>query len=278
MWSLLLGLAQARVFLDVDETLALVEQGAALVDARIAATWRDGHLPGSGPVSWLDLRQGPLRNGWLTRDVKRLAAAFESAGVRDDRPVVVVGLARDGWGEEGRMFWTLEVLGHEDVHILDGGLGAWTRSGRDLTQTPRPGGGSFTPDWRPQRHADTDRVEQARTQGDALIWDTRTAEEFAGATPAGEARGGHIPGAKSLWWKELIDDQGELLPEAELQARLAAAGITDGQPVITLCTGGVRAGFGYAVLRELGYEQPMVYDGSMWAWADEPQLPVEEGA
>ena len=99
-----MSLANAKVFLDVDETLALVEQGAALVDARVAATWRAGHLPGSGPVSWLDLRQGLLRSGWLTRDDKRLRMAFESAGVRDDKPVVVVGEAEQGWGEEGRIF------------------------------------------------------------------------------------------------------------------------------------------------------------------------------
>ncbi len=276
LWLALLCPASAgEVFVDVSEMLALRARGAATVDARGGASWRSGRVPDSGTLSWWALRAGQLRTGLLTEDLEHLKAYIQRAGVSQDRPVVVVGQADQGWGEEGRIFWTLEVLGHTQVHILDGGMGAWEAAGQSLAYLGSPAPGDFVPQAPGPQRADLARVKRAAATGDALIWDTRSPEEFHGATPAGEARGGHIPGAKNLFWKALLGPDGRLLPPQELERKLEEAGIVRGQPIISLCTGGVRAGFGYAVLRELGYTEPMVYDGSMWEWSTDDALPLE---
>ena len=44
---------------------------------------------------------------------------------------------------------------------------------------------------------------------------------------------------------------------------------------IPYCTGGVRSGFVYMVMRWIGLSNPSNYDGSWWDWAAQPALPVE---
>ena len=272
MWLASTALA-GTVFVSADEVRGF--QGAVL-DARGTSAWRDGHLPNSAPVAWTDLRDGVLRDGELSDDLDEVAAALAAAGVRDDQPVLVYGAAHAGWGEEGRIFWTLDYLGHDQVHVLDGGIEAWTRAGLPLhTSSTRPEPGAFTPRPRADRRTTTD--ELAADPGATTIWDTRTREEFDGATPYGESRGGHVPGATHLHFQDLMDGDGTLKPRAELEALLAGASITPDRPVTTLCTGGVRSGFAYAVLRDLGYTRISNYDGSMWAWSARGDLPVEEG-
>ena len=38
-----------------------------------------------------------------------------------------------GGGYAARLWWMLDDLGHRDVHLLDGGIGAWTAAGLPLT-------------------------------------------------------------------------------------------------------------------------------------------------
>jgi len=133
--------------------------------------------------------------------------------------------------------------------------------------------GDFTAAIAASRRADLDQVAAASQSG-GLIWDTREDREFAGATPYGEARGGHIPGAVGLWYGELLQPDGTLLPEPQLRELLTLHGIRPDRLVITACTGGVRSGFAYAVLRDLGYPQVANYDGSMWEWSADKSRPL----
>lgn len=120
--------------------------------------------------------------------------------------------------------------------------------------------------------ARTDRWEAGRDQlraaiGTAtIILDTREEREYRGATPYGETRGGHVPGARHLWYRDLLDAEGKVLAGQSLADRLAGLGIAAGSEIIAYCTGGVRAGFVTAVLTQAGY-RARNYAGSMWHWA-----------
>ncbi len=103
-----------------------------------------------------------------------------------------------------------------------------------------------------------------------MVLDVRTRAEYDGATPYGSVRGGHVPGAEHLEWTALFDEQGALRPRAELEALLPARGAR----VVAYCTGGVRSGFVYAVLRALGRDDVANYPGSWWEYAAS-DLPVE---
>jgi thiosulfate/3-mercaptopyruvate sulfurtransferase len=257
------------VFISPRRAQVLLQDGAAPVDARSKTAWIQKRLPGSGALNWLTLRDGAGRTGLLDGRLEVLCRAIRGAGVHHDRPVVVYGKAGQGWGEEGRIYWMLEHLGHSQVHILDGGIQAWEAVGRPMARLTSPvEKGDFEPQWGKGR-LKVEQVILAQQSSSHTLWDTRTQEEFEGATPYGEARPGHIPGARHLHWKALLDGQGRLLPEAELRGLLQDFM----EPVVPLCTGGVRAAFAYAVLRHLGVKTAL-YDGSMWEWAKREELPL----
>ena len=204
-------------------------------------------------------------------DPSVLAARLRALGVRRDRPVIVVGDPLGGWGEDGRIVWTLRALGHQRAALVDGGHAAMVKAGAPIK---RGEGGAIEPgDFRP---APTTRYTiEARALRDSLdqgaLLDVREAREYAGKTPCGESRGGHVPRAKHLYYKELIDKSGMLRPRAQIEALLRDHGITTrSERVVAYCTGGVRSAWMVAVLRHLGYERAVNYAGSMWEWSSMP--------
>lgn len=266
--------AEGPVFVGTDVAMALLSHGALVLDARGKKAWKTGHAPGSAPINWRDHRQSWMRDGRLDPDLTRLGRKLGSLGVDSNRTVVIVGAGKNGWGEEGRIYWMLDHLGHPDVRIIDGGWPQWVDAGLPVvTGGPRPPARSFTPTRRPGSQAVLSDVV-AGLDGSVTFWDTREAREYAGQTPYKESRGGHLPGAKHLWFKDLLTETGTLKGREELRTLLAARGIPLNQPVIAYCTGGVRSGFAYAVLRELGASAPANYDGSMWEWTSAADRPL----
>jgi thiosulfate/3-mercaptopyruvate sulfurtransferase len=113
----------------------------------------------------------------------------------------------------------------------------------------------------------TDRWSAGRDTLAGVVIDARSPEEYAGATPHGESRGGHVPGARSLPFRELRGPDGRLLPRPALEAKLAAIGARPDTPVVAYCTGGIRSAWLVAVLADLGYAHVANYAGSMWEWS-----------
>src|SRR3954452_2914058 len=76
-------------------------------------------------LSLIDTSEAPLRAFmWM------IGHLFSLRGVTPDRPVVVF---EDNSGmRAARAFWFLEYLGHPSVRVLDGGLGAWRKAGKEL--------------------------------------------------------------------------------------------------------------------------------------------------
>jgi thiosulfate/3-mercaptopyruvate sulfurtransferase len=247
-------------------------KGALLLDVRGAKAFARGHVAGSQRARWQRLsRRGRLASR------ARLQRELRALGVRANRAVLVAGDPARGWGEDGRVAWTLRSAGHRSVALVDGGIPALKRAGMKLvTVKPFIGCGktmptSFTvrinPRWRVDRAAVQKRLKRKRTR----FVDAREAREFRGATPYGERRGGHLPGAAHLHYKALLQRDGRLLPRSRLLAKLKAAGVANRrQPIVAYCTGGVRSAWLVVVLAHLGYRDARNYAGSMWEWAAKP--------
>jgi thiosulfate/3-mercaptopyruvate sulfurtransferase len=267
----------AEVWVHAAEVPALLAQGAVLLDAREPWRFRDeGHVPGARNAPWQAFT--PRRDSGLLRSVAELQAELQRLGVRRDRPVVVYARWDQGWGEEGRLFWMLEYLGHPAVRVVRGGVAAFDGP-RAHGEPPAATPGDFVARPLAARRATTTALAERATA--VTLLDTRTAEEFAGATLHGEARGGRLPGARHLHWKDLFEPGGSadappaLKSRSALAALFAAHGVTTERPTVAYCTGGIRSGFVYLVLRGLDHPQVANYDGSFWAWAADPALPVE---
>jgi 3-mercaptopyruvate sulfurtransferase SseA len=249
---------------------------ALWLDARAARDYAAGHIPGALSAPWQSF--SVASDDGTVLPVAELEARLRALGVRSDQPIVIYGAWDAAWGEEGRLYWMLDWLGHPAITIVQGGVSAWTAAGGALTRhTAAPAVGDFGAALRPERRVTTDDLA-ASLDGSAapIVLDTRTEEEFDGATWYGEARGGHIPGARHVPWETLVP----LLDDpAAMQAWLTTLGIDGSRPVVAYCTGGIRSGFVYAALRAAGVTTVANYDASWWGWSDRTELPVslEEG-
>jgi thiosulfate/3-mercaptopyruvate sulfurtransferase len=264
--------------LPAGEALAAIEREAALVlDAR--EPWlraAEPAPPGAAPVDWAAFADPtPGAGGRLLDDDAELGRRLRALGVRAGRPVVALGDPLRGWGEDGRVAWTLRALGHGAAFAVDGGLPALLRAaGGPPAPAPADPPGDFVVSRRPDLVATREGLRAALAAGrpGVAVLDGREPREFAGATPYGESRGGHVPGARHLWYRELMAPDGTVLPPERVRARLAALGVGEGAEVVAYCTLGLRAGWLAAVLNGLGY-RARNYAGSMAEWsAGDPAL------
>ena len=115
----------------------------------------------------------------------------------------------------------------------------------------------------------------AVTSGTHQILDARPAARFAGsaAEPRPGMRSGHMPGALSLPFVQLLNERGELAGQAD---HFRAAGLHDDRPVITTCGSGVTACILALGLERLG-RTAAVYDGSWAEWGSRDDTPIETG-
>ncbi|MBW1998862.1 MAG: hypothetical protein JRJ29_12980 [Deltaproteobacteria bacterium] len=112
---------------------------------------------------------------------------------------------------------------------------------------------------------------------DTIILDVRSQGEFTGEI-ARSARGGHIPGAIHLEWKNNLSEEGTIKGAKELRNMYYKAQVKKGKMIVVYCQSGRRASQTYFVLRLLGYEQIRLYDGSWEEWGNKQEYPVETGA
>lgn len=199
-------------------------------------------------------------------------AVLRSYGVNDDSRIVVY------WGSEwvtptARMVFTLDWAGLGNrTAMLDGGLGAWKAAGQSVTaDLPTAERGNVTLHPRPELIVEADWVRMnADADGYALV-DGRARAFFDGVR---EDRGkaGHIPGAGSLPWPELIDESLMLEDEQSLRAVFEAAGVQSGDTVVAYCHIGQYATMVLFAARTLGHDVRL-YDGAFQDWAAR-DLPV----
>lgn len=264
-----------RVFVSATDADGLIKAGAQAIDAR-GTFAKAPYLPGAQVLDWMDLRDGVARTGRLD-DLPQIIEALEQAGIQPGRPVVVYGAAAEGWGEEGRIWWTLKHLGHQQVFILDGGIESWVREGLGTSKSPAKRTRSkWTGETQLRLRSNSQEVLDATARKDVLVLDVRTPEEYAGETPYLSPRGGHVPGAVHLQWRDLLQADGRLRADSDLRTLFAARGINSEQRVIAYCTGGVRSAFVVAVLAHIGHADASNYDGSWWDWSMQKALPVSK--
>ena len=238
-----------------------------------------GHIPGA--------RQIKLEDIAVTRDgipnelppVETLQHVFQAAGVSNSSRVVLYGERFNLLA--ARAYFTLDYLGlAARVAILDGGLEKWTVERRPLsTEIPQAKTTTLVVSPRPEILVDTKAMRELsqKKPGSVTLLDARPTKEFTGEQRSEDvAKAGHIPGAKGLYWMDmLVSRQNPVLkPEAELRRMYAAVNARADQPLVTYCRTGMQSSFDYFVAKYLGYD-PSMYDASFFEWSLK-SLPVEK--
>src|SRR6058998_2957043 len=135
----------------------LQDPNLVLLDMRPPEAYANAHIPGARSfdifgISLIDTRPEPLQAFlWMIEHL------IQAKGINTDSTVVVYD---DISGmRSARLFWFLEFLGHDDVHMLNGGFNAWNAAGLPTTnEASIPKSGNFKMKQRPERIASVDDV------------------------------------------------------------------------------------------------------------------------
>lgn len=179
-----------------------------------------------------------------------------------------------------RAWWIFRWLGHERVAVLDGGLAAWTRGGRALSDAaPRvqPRGFIARPD--PRRVASVDEV-LGNLHNDALrLVDARSAERYAGGAESIDPISGHVPGAVNHHYGRNLDAAGLMRPVDTLRSEWTSTlGGVPAEQMIAMCGSGVSACVNLLAMEHAGIRGARLYPGSWSEWIRDPQRPVAKGS
>jgi 3-mercaptopyruvate sulfurtransferase SseA/precorrin-6B methylase 2 len=207
----------------------LKRPGLRILDTRPQADYARGHIPGAVRVdvkSWQE--QGKKDGGF--HDTEAWGRNVGQLGLTHDSHVVVYGSAPT---DTARVWWTLKYLGLRNVAILDGGWALWSKEKRPSeTATPVVEAVKFEPKFQADRLEEIDALKKGLSSGAVTVVDTRSRDEFTGKEVRGK-RGGHIPGAKHLEWKELLAEDGRFKSPEELRALFRQRGIEPEQTAVT---------------------------------------------
>jgi len=240
------------------------------------AIFLGGHIPGARFVDIDAVSDQASALPHMLPAPAAFAKAAGALGISNHSRVVVYD--QRGIFSAARLWWMFRVFGHDDVAVLDGGLPAWVaaggavESGAPAAVTPA----TFTAGFRPEMvRSLADMLVNLETKT-ALVVDARAAGRFDGTVPEPRAgmRGGHIPGALSLPFSEVLEN-GHMLPKEKLQARLAAAGVDGGRPMVASCGSGVTAAVLSLAMVVAGLPEAPIYDGSWSEWGSRDDTPVE---
>lgn len=265
------------VVVDATTHLTTDADGSPLPQSGVA-TYRPDHIPGALFADLIEEFADPGSPLPATApEHERFAAAAGALGIGDGATVVVYDQHEGFWAT--RFWWHLRFEGFDNVVVLDGGLPAWRAAGHEVTdEIPEPTPRTFTGVRRPELIRSTGDVAAALDDENTILVNVLDEATYRGDVDS-YGRPGHIPGSINLPVSTLRNPEtGTLRPVEELRSEFEAAGLLDrDRKVVTYCGGGIAATGVAHALALAGRDDVAVYDGSMTAWAGNPDLPLVTG-
>ena len=255
--------------------------GLVIIDVRGRAAYEfGGHIPGAVHSTWHEYSDpNAIAKGLLDPDLSHIEKKLQGLGINEDSDVVIYSNPFDNWGDEGRMFWMLEYLGHQRLKILDGGWVKWIEERRPFEHgavVPKPGTFNVSPVEDRIVLKDDLKAVVRGSHSETTIVDARSLEEFLGKEISGIPRAGHIPSAVHVAWNGFLNANATVKDVDSIKTLLDHKGLNTRNTTICYCTGGVRSGWLYFVLKLAGYERVRNYPGSWWEWSRDFGCPVEK--
>ena len=232
-----------------------------IIDTRDNITYRFRHIKNARPLGIERIISVADNGANLVVDGSIAERIFTELGIDDSKTVIVYGEYGDP--SAARVVWTLMYHGHPNVKLLDIGFRQWHKAGLPTTRqipTQKPSTSLFKSKINCIIRADAEIIKAKQSDPNVIIVDARTAQEHFQA---------RIPGSILHNWEEgLDDDSGRVIRyKDELQKDFEQRGITKDKEIICYCHSGTRASHKYLQLKEAGFNNVRMYDGSIIDWA-----------
>jgi len=258
-----------------DLNLALGEKELVVIDLNLPKTYALGHVPGAIPLDFTELFDPQPPAMGLMASGTKLSKLFSETGITPESHVVAYD--SEGTGKACRLLWTLDVIGHKGISLLNGGFPAWQKSGLEVELAKQKIPPSqYNVKIGTERIADKEFILSHLNDNSVVVIDCRSAAEYIGQDIR-SARGGHIPGAINMDWLLAFDySQGFIKKsDEELNIIFQNLGITRDKEVVVHCQTHHRSSHTYIMLKHLGFEKIRGYDGSWSEWGNDFNLPIE---
>ena len=257
-----------------------------LIEVDVDTTAYDaGHIAGAVGWNWQSQLNDPVRRD--IPDKASFAKLLSEAGVTPKTTVVVYG-DNNNWFA-AFAFWLLQLYGHTNAKLMNGGRAKWVAEGRALVsdkanvrRTTYPVPKKVNAAIRAKRPD----VEKALKAKKTALVDVRSKPEFVGEiiAPPGMTetaqRPGHIPGAKNIPWSQAVAQDGTFKTYEDLLQLYKGAKVIDGKDeVIAYCRIGERSSHTWFALKYLlGVKKVRNYDGSWTEWGNLVGAPITKGS
>ena len=275
--SMLVDAAWLRAHIH-DPNLVLLHVGDPMDPKAYAAQ----HIPGAIQASMKDVSVSDHTAKGLMLEMppaEDLKADLEKLGISDNSRIVVY-FGKDWVSPATRIVFTLDYAGLGDrASLLDGGMPAWIAAGGETTDVvPAVKPGKLSPLKIKPIVVDAEFVKNHLNAPGYAVVDGRDAVYYdgveAGQDHAGKQRAGHIAGAHSFPFTQLVNDKNYVRPADDLAALFAKAGVKPGDTVVGYCHIGQQATAMLFAARSLGHPV-LLYDGSFQDWSRRESYPVE---
>lgn len=230
------------------------------------------HIPNSVSIPHKSLYQESDIEG-LIKSPEELAKIFGEKGISNNTRVI---LYDDGSSKyNSRVYWILKYIGAENVSLLHKDMEKEWRQVR----LPLTAGASkvkpttFTPKVNDAIIANIDQVKKALASDNAVVIDSRAANEYNGTSENPKSKG-HLKGAINIEYKEFLNENGSFKTKDEIIEVAKKHGVTPDKEVIAYCKTSIRACPIYVALTGVGYDNVKVYDGAYSEWVADPSNPI----
>lgn len=244
------------------ETNWAQDPNLVVIDARPAFEFSLSHVPGSINLRWEDFSQKeePFL-GLLEKDLFFHARRLARMGINPKSKVLVLGRGPQGSGEEGRLAWTLQVLGIKNTRFTH--VDNFIAPQREES-APRPS----VAIWKPE--ADTSlwiekeeflKLVLSERAGERapIILDVRSEKEYLGKHHSYFSKKAPDISAMNVPWTEFITSKSET--NVSIKDKLGAVGVTPDRDIVVIDDKGVRSAMVTLVLRELGFSKATNFAG-----------------
>lgn len=246
------------------------DENTIILDARGEEAAKKGTIKGATTTTWQYLakcdegKAGDEMWGTIL-DKDELAKRLGELGLDKNKEIILFSTGQDGWGEDGRIAWELIAAGYENVKLADGSYDYLINSGVEKGDLVKLDPVEVKIEDIDQTHI-INTKELEKNYDDYVVIDVRADKEYNGATSYGEAKGGHLPGAKHIKFTDLFNKDTTLKSVDDIKSIFEEAGIKEDDKIVTYCTAGIRSAYMQLVLEMIGYENTQNYDESFYRW------------
>ncbi|NFK77530.1 sulfurtransferase [Clostridium botulinum] len=208
-------------------------------------------------------------------DIEDFKRSIEKLGINKNTLVVAYDELKIAGA--ARFCWMLRYVGHTNNYVLDGGINKWITENRKLYIEENNSkekldikNEDFNISLNEEIKADVNYIKD-NMKKDLILVDSRTNIRYKGIEEPIDKRAGHIPGAKNVYWKDMLKEDGAVDENKVRENFLPLKAYTN---IAVYCGSGIDATFNFLLLDEVGIKA-RVYAGSWSDWITYKDNPID---